>query len=135
MCKETNSLFKSDRLTHQARELCKPFTAAVDMFCKLNDMTDSLQLTEQEKLASHACPACFGPQPPNSTRDQLIICLDGNFQHRHHLKASREESIRTPRIFLENSEVEDMRANIRAKEVEHQPPQKVCSHIFFKFNR
>ncbi|KAA1114155.1 hypothetical protein PGTUg99_025125 [Puccinia graminis f. sp. tritici] len=73
------------------------------MFRQLNDMTDSvvmeaLQLSEQDKLAGLSCPACFGPQPPNSdqypetTRDRLIICLDGNFQHRHHMKASRDES-------------------------------------------
>ncbi|KAA1115642.1 hypothetical protein PGTUg99_018995 [Puccinia graminis f. sp. tritici] len=128
---------RSERLfaknSRHARDLRKPFTAAVDMFRKLNDMTDSLvmqalKLTEQEKLAGLSCPACFGPQPPNpdqypeSTRDRLIICLDGNFQHRHHLKASRDETIQSPRIFLEQREVEDMSAHIRAKELENKPP-------------
>jgi hypothetical protein len=106
------------------------------MFCQLNDLTDAvvmeaLRLSEQQKLACLGCAACFGPEPPNpdqypeSTRDRLIICLDGNFQHRHHLKASREETIRTPRIFIEQREVDDMSAHIRAKELENKPPAQV----------
>ncbi|PLW29322.1 hypothetical protein PCASD_23582 [Puccinia coronata f. sp. avenae] len=55
---------------------------------------DALKLTEQQKLAYNACPACFGLEPPNlhkypvGTKNQLIVCLDGSFQHRQHSKAS-----------------------------------------------
>ncbi|KAA1132381.1 hypothetical protein PGTUg99_004211 [Puccinia graminis f. sp. tritici] len=117
----------------QARDLRKPFSAAIDMYRELNDMShnmimSSLQLTEQQQLASVSCPACFGPQPPNAnqyptaTRDSLILCLDGNFQHRHHSKASRDETIRAHRFFLQQNEVENMKAEIRLKELEHKPP-------------
>ncbi|PLW41042.1 hypothetical protein PCASD_07964 [Puccinia coronata f. sp. avenae] len=127
---------RSERLCvknkNHARDLRKPFLVAVDLYCRLNDMTESLvmaalKLNKQQKLAAVACPACFGPTPPNSeqypeiTRNRLIICLDGNFQHRHHTKASCEEVIRTPRIFLEQSEVDSMLADIRLAEIRHKP--------------
>ncbi|PLW50273.1 hypothetical protein PCASD_01704 [Puccinia coronata f. sp. avenae] len=116
-----------------ARDLHKPFSVAVDLFRRLNDMTDSLvmaalKLNEKEKLAMLACPACFGPQPHNSdqypekTRNRLIICLDGNFQHRHHTKASCEEVIQTPGIFLEQSKVDSMLGDIRLAKIKHSPP-------------
>ncbi|KAA1103498.1 hypothetical protein PGT21_019702 [Puccinia graminis f. sp. tritici] len=115
------------------RELRKPFSSAVDMFRELNDMShslvmSSLQLSEQQRLACVSCPACFGPQPPNAnqyptaTRDSLILCLDGNFQHRHHAKASRDEAIRSHRFFIQPNEVENMKAEIRIKEMENKPP-------------
>jgi hypothetical protein len=114
---------------------------AVDLYCRLNDMTESLvmaalKLNEQQKLAAVACPACFGPTPPNSeqypeiTRNRLIICLDSNFQHRHHTKASCKEVIRTPRIFLEQSEVDSMLADICLAEIRHKPSAQASS-IFF----
>jgi hypothetical protein len=103
-------------------------------------MTDSLvmaalKLNEQGKLATVACPACFGPEPPSSdqypetTRNRLIICLDGNFQHRHHTKASCEEVIRTPGIFLEQSQVDSMLGDIRLAEIKHSPPAQVSTFI------
>jgi hypothetical protein len=98
------------------------------MFCQLGDTTDTmvmdaLKLTKQQKLAHNACPACFGPEPPNldqypiETQNQLIVCLDGNFQHRHHSKASREETIWTPHIFINQSEVDSMTVDIRMAEL------------------
>jgi hypothetical protein len=119
------------------RELRKPFSSAVDMFRELNDMShslvmSSLQLSEQQQLACVSCPACFGPQPPNAnqyptaTRDSLILCLDGNFQHRHHAKASRDEAIRSHHFFIQPNEVENMKAEIRIKEMENKPPAQVC---------
>jgi hypothetical protein len=109
---------------------------AVDLFFGLNNLTtslvmSSLKLNEQEKLAAVACPSCFGPQPPNShqypesAQDWLIICLDGNFQHRHHTKASCEEVIWTPAIFLEQREVDSMLEDIWLAEIKHMPPQQV----------
>jgi hypothetical protein len=95
----------------------------------------ALKLTEQEILATVACPGCFGPQPPNSnqypesTKDRLIICLDGNFQHCHHSKASCEEVIRTPAIFLEQREVDSMLADIRLAEIKNKPLEQVRSFV------
>ncbi|KAH9461465.1 hypothetical protein Pst134EA_017770 [Puccinia striiformis f. sp. tritici] len=103
----------------------KPFSATVDLFRQLQEKTDhlvdlALQLTEQQILAGQSCPACFGPEPANSsdyppaTRNRLCICLDGNFQHRHHSKASRNyETLQYPRIFLKEDAVELMTAEIR----------------------
>ncbi|PLW19178.1 hypothetical protein PCASD_20547 [Puccinia coronata f. sp. avenae] len=121
---------------HQPRDLRKPFSVAVDFLRHLNNMTDSLvmkalKLNKQEKLAVNACPACFGPTPPNSDqypetmRNQLVICLDGNLQHRHHTKASREEVIRTPDLFLEQREVDAMLGDICLAEIRHQLPSQL----------
>ncbi|OAV99455.1 hypothetical protein PTTG_06648 [Puccinia triticina 1-1 BBBD Race 1] len=119
---------------NHARDIRKPFSAAVDLFRSLENQSDDLMdqalgLTEKEKLAKKSCPACFGPKPPNnsdypeSTRDRLIVCLDGNFQHRHHSKASRDhETIQTPSIFLPEGAVERMTREIRHMEVVNKPP-------------
>ncbi|EFP80000.2 uncharacterized protein PGTG_05225 [Puccinia graminis f. sp. tritici CRL 75-36-700-3] len=130
---------RSERLTvrHQKRvNMRKPFAAAVDLYRTLVNMTDklvnqALRLTPQEILASKSCPACFGPQPPNieeypeTTRNKLIICVDGNFQHRHQAKASRDyRQIETPRIFLPPTEISQMKDTIQAKELELKPPKK-----------
>ncbi|KNZ63353.1 hypothetical protein VP01_1155g1 [Puccinia sorghi] len=100
-----------------ARELQKPFSAAVDLYRVLENMTDDvitsvLKSEPQEILAFKTCPACFGPRPANlsdyplPTRDQLIFCLDGNFQHRHHSWDYRP--LQTPHIFLQPSEFTDL---------------------------
>ncbi|PLW39434.1 hypothetical protein PCASD_07986 [Puccinia coronata f. sp. avenae] len=131
---------RSQRLYAQkkryARDLRKPFSAAVDLYRKLENMTNklvmkALRLSPQEIQAAQTCPACFGPRPPNierypiETRDKLIICLDGNFQHRHHAKASRNyQPLEIPRIFVPQRHFDDMRSLIRAKEIELAPPAK-----------
>ncbi|PLW34848.1 hypothetical protein PCASD_15070 [Puccinia coronata f. sp. avenae] len=96
----------------------KPFTAAADLYRRLEEESDAvvfqiLKFSKQQVLAFVTCPACFGPQSldtslyPTTTRDRLVVCLDGNFQHRHHTKASRNhEALRTPAIFLEQSKVD-----------------------------
>ncbi|PLW04909.1 hypothetical protein PCANC_28622 [Puccinia coronata f. sp. avenae] len=101
-----------------ARNMRKPFTAAADLYRRLEEESDAvvfqiLKFSKQQVLAFVTCPACFGPQSldtslyPTTTRDCLVVCLDGNFQHRHHTKASRNhEALRTPAIFLEQSEVD-----------------------------
>jgi hypothetical protein len=101
---------------------------------KNNSMVESVfQLTNQEVLAGQTCPACFGPQSSNlgdynaATRDRLIICLDGNFQHRHHSKASRDyETLRTPHIFLPKGATKSMTREIRHMEMLKKPPKNVC---------
>lgn len=124
----------------------KPFSAAVDLYRSLKNQTNELicqvlQLGPQDILALNSCPACFGPRPsnfndyPQTTSNQLIICLDGNFQHRHHVKASRDyRPLQTPRIFLKPKEFTQAANWIRAKEIELSPPSKVC-HFRFLFSR
>ncbi|OAV96944.1 hypothetical protein, variant [Puccinia triticina 1-1 BBBD Race 1] len=113
--------------TH-ARPLRKPFSAAVDLFRQLEEKTDKLifnvlKMSRQDKLAHNACPACFGPETLNSseysdlTRNKLIVCLDGNFQHRHQTKASRnDEQVRIPPTFLRPSAVDEASQEICASE-------------------
>jgi hypothetical protein len=115
----------------------KPFSAAVDLYRSLENKSTELvfkvlQFEPHDILAAESCPACFGPRPPNaqdypdSTRDKLIVCLDGNFQHRHHANASHDyRPLQTPRIFLKADEFEDMKIAIRNKEIELSPPTKV----------
>ncbi|OAV84746.1 hypothetical protein PTTG_31096, partial [Puccinia triticina 1-1 BBBD Race 1] len=114
----------------------KPFSSAIDLYRALENKSTELvynvlQLEPQEILATESCPACFGPCPPNAkdypdaTRDKLIVCLDGNFQHRHHANASKDyRPLQTPRIFLKPHEFDDMKRVIREKEIELSPPSK-----------
>lgn len=66
--------------------------------------TRALRLSPLEKLASN-CPPCFGPKVPGK-RDlepDVMLCLDGNFQHRRHQSASaawRGESGIMPSLFI-----------------------------------
>ncbi|OAV98381.1 hypothetical protein PTTG_25641 [Puccinia triticina 1-1 BBBD Race 1] len=125
------------RNAKHAREMQKPFTAAVDLFRLLKERTSaavfrSLNLSKAQTLACTSCPACFGPRPPNpedyseSTRDCLIVCLDGNFQHRHQTNASRNyEVLQTPQIFLPQSEVDQASNSIQAKESEGMTAEQV----------
>ncbi|POV94785.1 hypothetical protein PSHT_16016 [Puccinia striiformis] len=89
-----------------SRQLRKPFSAAVGLLRQLEDrriqtIISALQLSKQAILASQTCPACFGPQPTNlsdypaNIRGQLCVCLDGNFQHRHQINASRDHDRRS----------------------------------------
>ncbi|KAI9612581.1 hypothetical protein H4Q26_007738 [Puccinia striiformis f. sp. tritici PST-130] len=119
-----------------ARELRQPFSAAVDLYRKLDNMAkdtlfSALRQTPQEIQASEGCPACFGPRPPNHadypprTRNKVVFCLDGNFQHRHHTNAGREHRApEIPRIFVPPSKFAAMQVTIRAKEIELCPPSK-----------
>ncbi|KAH9446331.1 hypothetical protein Pst134EA_030252 [Puccinia striiformis f. sp. tritici] len=131
---------RSERLfvanANHARDVRKPFSAAVDMYRRLEEMSDdvidsALQQTDQNILAGRSCPACFGPEPANSsvypaaTRNQLCVCLDGNFQHRHHSKASKDHgNLRIPQIFLPEGAVEAMTAGIRHMELIKKPPSQ-----------
>ncbi|POW11628.1 hypothetical protein PSTT_05128 [Puccinia striiformis] len=67
-----------------ARQLRKPFTAVVDLFRLLEDMTTEvvhsiLKLTNQQILAWTSCPACFGPSSLNSTQYSDLMKTDSNF--------------------------------------------------------
>lgn len=73
----------------------------------------ALRLTDLKKLAEN-CPRCFGGHYPNdhSTDPDVVVCIDGNFQHRIHLKASVEPpnlARPTPSLFLLPSRVEGWR--------------------------
>jgi hypothetical protein len=77
--------------------------------------------TQQDVLAQRSCPACFGSalpdpsQPPDTCN--IFICLDGNFQHRHHERASKNHlPLQIPDLFLDPSEISAADAYILRQE-------------------
>ncbi|KNF02606.1 hypothetical protein PSTG_04205 [Puccinia striiformis f. sp. tritici PST-78] len=130
-----------------ARDLRKPFSAAVDFYRELEELSTTLaykvlQLKPLGILAIESCPACFGPRPantheyPDATRNLLCVCLDANFQHRHHTKASHaNENVQMPRIFITTNDIQEMADIISAKEEEssnkkQQGPPDRCTKSF-----
>ncbi|OAV98586.1 hypothetical protein PTTG_25597 [Puccinia triticina 1-1 BBBD Race 1] len=119
---------RSERLLNEERtkaKMRKPFSAAVNTFRHMLQKTNNLvntalQLTKTQVLARSSCPGCFGPTPENdsyasrsSLKNSLIICLDGNFQHRCHAKAGGQAiPLVIPPIFLEPESVEKMWSEI-----------------------
>ncbi|KAA1095131.1 hypothetical protein PGT21_035930 [Puccinia graminis f. sp. tritici] len=94
-----------------------------------------MKMKNQQILACTSCPACFGPEPENSdeypeaTRNCLIVCLDGNFQHCHHTKASHNYiKLESPRIFIPPSKLDQMFNKINAHEVEEEMVKFMESH-------
>ncbi|EFP85799.2 uncharacterized protein PGTG_11128 [Puccinia graminis f. sp. tritici CRL 75-36-700-3] len=136
-------------ILHNCHIGAMPFTTALNQYLEprsnweLVDRTeavvgDVLRLEEQAVLAARSCPACFGPSPPNlneypwMSQDKLMICLDGNFQHRHHSKASRDyDRIQTPNIFVSQQEVDAMKAKIIDIELRQKPKDKVRTSICY----
>lgn len=74
-----------------------------------------LSLSPQDKLAEN-CPRCFGhPVASIDTEPDIIVCLDGNFQHRRHLVAGQRAG-RTPTVmphgFLPQAKVSEMEGRL-----------------------
>ncbi|KAH9809040.1 hypothetical protein DFH28DRAFT_907067 [Melampsora americana] len=100
--------------TEQTRDLRKTFSAAVDAYremLRLEDglATKSLRLSPLEKLATN-CPPCFGPKVTGKRPDEpdIVICLDGNFQHRRHESTSatwRGETGVIPSLFIRPEQI------------------------------
>jgi hypothetical protein len=109
--------------------------SAVLVYGELLERTDNLVksalgLQGQRLLAHDCCPACFGPNLETGDRlnpklkDRLIICLDGNFQHRHHKAASKNRTaLMTPNLFVKPGDLEDMKQYIDELEVTHKIPK------------
>ncbi|KAH9807979.1 hypothetical protein DFH28DRAFT_1088460 [Melampsora americana] len=99
----------------------EPFGAAIDAYRAILLQIRTLEhqklgLSELGILAAN-CPKCFGP-PVGVTRPEepdLVICIDGNFQHRRHAAASVEiPGAQPPRpdVFLDPVAVEQMARKI-----------------------
>ncbi|EGF97296.1 uncharacterized protein MELLADRAFT_70083 [Melampsora larici-populina 98AG31] len=78
----------------QPRDWRLPFTAAVGAYRAINIQinkieNERLRLSQLGILAAN-CPKCFGPPIGISSPEdpRVIICLDGNFQHKRHALAS-----------------------------------------------
>lgn len=108
---------------YQPRDWRTPFSAAYDAYRTLVTMVrykefELLQMSELDRLAAN-CPRCFGP--PVATTEacepDIIVCLDGNFQHRRHKAASVPipgYSPPNPELFLPKTEWERMASRIGA---------------------
>lgn len=110
----------------QPRLWATPLYSAIESYRQMLTMTESsldieLHLTPQDKLAEN-CPRCFGP-PINSGliahEPDIIVCLDGNFQHRRHLAAGQKARLNhlvMPTLFLSEEKVNSMKTRIEGKD-------------------
>jgi hypothetical protein len=129
----------------QGRELRNCLSSAVIVYRDLLERTNNLVksalgLQGQRLLALDCCPACFGRnletgnQSNPKLNDRLIICLDGNFQQRHHQAAGKNFSpLITPNLLVQPGKLNEMRAYIDELEAIHKIPKtkKVrCSNLF-----
>lgn len=112
----------------QPRRWATPLSSAIDSYQKMRTMTErsldiELHLTPQDKLAEN-CPRCFGPPIQSgiiAEEPDIIVCLDGNFQHRRHLAAgqkARLNHIAMPTLFLSEEKVNSMKTRIEGKDEE-----------------
>ncbi|KAI9607994.1 hypothetical protein KEM48_005591, partial [Puccinia striiformis f. sp. tritici PST-130] len=118
------------------RDLSQCLTKTVWMYRDLLGMgldlvQATLRLTDTQKLAVGTCPACFGPSSGTglyqlpSVLHWLILSLDGNFQLRHHKRAGRQSTpLVTPAIFVQPSELEDVKEYITQQERLHKITKK-----------
>ncbi|EGG02444.1 uncharacterized protein MELLADRAFT_110146 [Melampsora larici-populina 98AG31] len=100
---------KYESLIHD-RDLRKQFTQSVDMYqaiilCTKRIYKEGLKLSNAQLLADQ-CARCFGPAI-NETKispqePDVIIALDGNFQHRHYTRSSKDNPTEEeyPDIFI-----------------------------------
>ncbi|KAH9810368.1 hypothetical protein DFH28DRAFT_903033 [Melampsora americana] len=79
-------------------------------------LQDGLELTTLDRWASR-CPRCFGPAQDeykeSITEPDVIICMDGNFQHRHNVLASKDNPTEDqyPSIFASPSQIAQHKCN------------------------
>ncbi|KAH9813486.1 hypothetical protein DFH28DRAFT_896366 [Melampsora americana] len=100
--------------TNKSRDWRIGFSAAVDAYREIMRLQDeltvkALRLNARDQLAS-ICPPCFGPKVPGKRPKEpdVVVCFDGNFQHRRHKAASagwRGESGVMPALFLPSENV------------------------------
>jgi hypothetical protein len=88
----------------------------------------------QDRLAQRSCPSCFGRSHPDLLPKKndcdIFICLDGNFQHRHHERAEKGHlSLQTPVLFIPPDEVEDAKEEIRQHELALRKSDKAVSDL------
>ncbi|KAH9823784.1 hypothetical protein DFH28DRAFT_1077705 [Melampsora americana] len=117
-----------------------PFRWAIDAYRKMLSATENaldmeLRLNPQDKLAEN-CPRCFGPRVPSAMDHEpdLIVCLDGNFQHRRHILAGQKaakDPIDMPESFLPQGQVtamENKLAGIAEEDVDPCAEQHIAAN-------
>jgi hypothetical protein len=94
---------------------------------------------KQDVLAQRSCPACFGKAFPvtNPTHEQedrkkVFICLNGNFQHRHHECASKNYiALQNPPLFVPPEDLQLANSEILQGELTNWFSQKAVSTFIF----
>ncbi|POW15349.1 hypothetical protein PSTT_02240 [Puccinia striiformis] len=116
-----NSSDGSDQSYH-TREWRRTMSSAVDAY---REMLRREKLIHERMLAmgpldklADKCPKCYGPLVNGKREDEphCIVCMDGNFQHRRHLKASVEIpqlKQQSPSLFVEPQQVSDMERKLK----------------------
>ncbi|EFP76003.2 uncharacterized protein PGTG_01334 [Puccinia graminis f. sp. tritici CRL 75-36-700-3] len=138
---ESRSIRLHAKNSTKARELRRNLVAAIDAYRTLKDMQQKLvqnmtSINRQEVLAQQSCPACFGvalqdpnpaePPPADSADNhKVFICLDGNFQHRHHERASKNYiGIQNQSLFVRPEEIDVSNQEIREGELAKRVSKK-----------
>lgn len=122
-------------LTPQPRRWRKHLTSAIEAYRKILTLIrekefNILQMDCAAQLASN-CPRCFGPPvslgpSAHPYEPDIIVCMDGNFQHRRHQAASvpiTGRPLLKPELFINPSCVEAM-AQVTSSS---HPPRKMNS--------
>lgn len=108
-------------VSSQPRKWRKTLSSAVDVYGSLIGMekdlrVQALKLTPVEQLADN-CPRCFGPTVAGKMADEpdIVVSLDGNFQHQRHLASSTEQpssSLKYPPNFIVPEELAVWKAHL-----------------------
>ncbi|PLW51496.1 hypothetical protein PCASD_00403 [Puccinia coronata f. sp. avenae] len=122
--------------SNKPRDLRRHLSGAVDAYRSLKTMQRELlqnvtSPTKQDVLAQRSCPACFGqfstvtdPGQPEDNH-KIFICMDGNFQHRHHERAEKHHlPLQTPSIFVSPEEIKAVEREILTGEVAQKKTKK-----------
>ncbi|OAV94301.1 hypothetical protein PTTG_27036 [Puccinia triticina 1-1 BBBD Race 1] len=127
---ESISMKLSVKTSSKPRELRRNLAASIDVYRNLKSMQRNLVHTvtstnKQDILAQRSCPACFGVTLPSSDTNKVFICLNGNFQHRHHKRASKNYvEIKNQTFFIPPEDIETSNVEIREAEIAKRVSQK-----------
>ncbi|KAH9813814.1 hypothetical protein DFH28DRAFT_1108501 [Melampsora americana] len=97
------------------RNLTQPFSNASHAFSQVKVLSqqvlqEGLKMKPTDMWAGR-CPWCFGPAQDehegSAKEPDVIICMDGNFQHQHNILASKDDPPKTqyPSIFIPPSQI------------------------------
>ncbi|EGG09298.1 uncharacterized protein MELLADRAFT_96308 [Melampsora larici-populina 98AG31] len=112
---ETSVPPSSSFINGNRRDLTQPFSNATHLYSRIIVLSNSilqygLELTTIDQWAAR-CSRCFGPSKDevkvSDEEPDVIVCMDGNFQHQHNILASKDnsEEAQYPAIFMRPSEI------------------------------
>ncbi|KAA1109014.1 hypothetical protein PGT21_031059 [Puccinia graminis f. sp. tritici] len=111
-----DDLEESVSTRHWRKQLSKAVDAFREMLKREKELVAQVMKLEPLGELADICPKCYGPQVDGKREGEpdYILCMDGNFQHQRHLKASVEhsENIETPSLFVQPCEVSEMEESL-----------------------